>query len=148
MLSLIGFQIVVSQSIRQRDSLPERKAEAFAGDGVDRPGSIADQRGMVAKYSLEAPRCRDSSALRAGYRRSRETALQLREGFQRLINALLAIAGKKRDADFVRADRRYVDLEAGAPVNFDAIGPRFALIVAAKSEARRFFAGCIQAEHA
>ena len=50
----------------QRHGLLEKQAEAFAGDGIDRAGSIAYQRYIAAAHGLEAPRRRNATALEVG----------------------------------------------------------------------------------
>ena len=63
MRRLISLQVVRDQRIGQREGLSKSQAHAFAGDGVHRAGSVADQHGASSIDSLQTASDCDGAAL-------------------------------------------------------------------------------------
>ena len=78
-LGLVERQVARFERAGQGDGLLEEQAEAFAGDGVHRAGSVAHQRHAAAENGFEAARCGDAAALQRGRFRAAQAAGPLRE---------------------------------------------------------------------
>src|SRR5262249_4254231 len=111
------------------------EAEAFAGNGVDSAGGVADKRDVAAEDAGVNPGTSDGAAFGCGDARIREARGKLRKLCEGLIHAEVGVGGQKKYADFLCGERGEIKLAGLAPVNFDEVAPRGDFVVATEGEA-------------
>src|SRR5579862_2905705 len=145
MRRLIQLQVVSDQGIGKCDGLSKSQAHAFAGDGIDRTGGIADQYSAAPIDSLQAASGSNGAALFAHGDCSLKPPLQFGKARQGGIQPQVRIARDHCDADLVAGYRRDVHLAFIAPINFHEIGPGAYAIMPAEAITEGFARRCVQA---
>src|SRR5207245_9381497 len=111
------------QGVGQRGGLAEGEGEAFAGDGIDGSGGIADEGDVGVGYAAEfAGEGDGASRWAVGLGRGEVMAQggEVTEGFGGADEFFIRDEG---DADVVRGVGGDVGLAVVAPVDLDEVGP-------------------------
>src|SRR5271170_6390364 len=132
MRSPVAGHISRAETLRQRHSLAEGKAEALAGDRIDRAGSIADQCNISSRDTPQLAVGRERSPFRRGWISLAKTIVQSGKRRQRFFQAKLGIPRGHRYTDLIVADANGIGLTILSPINFYAISPGSHAIVPAK----------------
>src|ERR1700733_1648438 len=110
MLKLIACEIVVGETISQQRGLAKSEAKAFARDRIDSAGGVSDERDVVAIYVMQSSADGDRSALAGGGFGVLKTGGRLGKICEGGIEPQGRIRADERDADFIGAYGRDVDL--------------------------------------
>lgn len=155
MLELIACEIIVGETIGQQCGLAKSEAQAFAGDGIDSAGGVSDERDVVAIYVMQSSADRDRSALAGGDFGMFKARGECGEIGECGIEPQVRIRADEREADFIGAYGRDVDLRATfvrisvlrfiRPVQFHEIAPGRDTIMPPESEASFFFLVTVKA---
>jgi len=89
---LIATEIFGGNGIRQCSGLMKTQAQAFAGDGVYAPGSVADQRDSPAIDFLQLPAYGHGSAFGANHRHSIQAICEFRAFHPQAVQAYVLVA--------------------------------------------------------
>src|SRR5271170_2737370 len=87
MRGLVSGEVSRLETLRQHHGLTEGKAEAFAGDGIDSAGSIADQRDITPPDTLQFAIGGHRSSLSRYRLSSPKACSEIGERRQRLLQA-------------------------------------------------------------
>ena len=132
---LVEAQIVRRQGAGQRHGLLKQKAEAFAGDGVDRSRGVAHQRHAPAADGFQAARSGDAAAFQRGGSGGGHAARHFGKLRQSILQAQARVARNQHHADLGWVDGRDVKLTIVAPVDFHDRGGRVHAVMAAEAVA-------------
>lgn len=122
---LIEGKIAPLHRISQSERLAETETEAFARNGIDGTGGIADERDVAAHYAAQLARRRERATFGGASRHAFEPGGERGKLCQGIFDAQLRIARNERDAHFIRRDRGDINLATGAPVNLNVVRPGF-----------------------
>src|ERR1700704_5122821 len=110
MASLISCEVATRQTLAQQSGLTKSEAEAFARDGIDTAGSVADQDRSVTIHTAQS----SSSGDRSSFIRSEFCALEVTAKFrkfsQRIFQPQFWTRRNQRNADFFVTDWGHVNL--------------------------------------
>ncbi len=170
MFLLIMSEVIVGEAPSQQRRLAEGQAKTSSRDGIDSAGSVTNQ-GDIAEVNARQPSADgDRAPLGGGNFGMAKERLEFGKICQRGIEAQMRIGADECEADFVRADGRYIDLAvidlavidlaiidpaiidpaiaAGAvigPIQLHKLGWGSDAIVAAKSETSRMAPAVVEA---
>ena len=133
------------EGIGEEKSLAEGEGEAFAGDGVDGAGCVADEGNVTVGDATETAGEGEGAALSGGGCGGGEFVAEKRDGVEDCGEAEAGVAGHDGDANFGGSDGGDVGLAKGAPVDFDVGGPWGDAEVGAESEAATAEMGGVEA---
>jgi hypothetical protein len=122
------------EGVGEKESLTEGEGKAFASDGVDGAGGVADEGNVAAGDAEEAAGECEGAAFGGGGWRGSEFVAEEGDGVEDLGEAEAGVAGHDGDADFFRSDGGDVSLAVRTPVDFDIGGPRGDAVVGAEAE--------------
>jgi hypothetical protein len=120
---LVGGQVIALECRSEGRGLTEAESEAFAGDGVDRTGGVADEGDVAGDDAMKGTTEGDRAAGRAAWFCCDEMTLEGGEVPESLLGAADFFAGDEGDTDFAGGDWSDVGLAVVAPVNFDEAAP-------------------------
>src|SRR4030081_474168 len=130
MLFLVAVQVIFSKTACQQERLAKGKAQPFAGDRIDSPGSIADQYNVCTADTFQLARDGKFTPLRRGGCGRVQTSVQFREAVQGLVQAQLGIMRHQPYAYLLVAYGCHIDLAALPPIDLHVIRPGSDSIVA------------------
>ena len=144
MSALVGFEIFSFKGLGEREGLTEAEGEAFACDGIDGAGGVAEEGDVSRSDPVEAAGQGDGTQRGVGGRGGREMEFQDGEEAQSLLNAGEFFGGYEGDADFAGRDGGDIGLRAIGPVDFDEIGPGGDAEVLAETDTARAGGGSFE----
>lgn len=124
MIRFVLGEVLASDCFRQRFGLQKGQTHAFARNGIDGSGRIANQRHAAARHAPQNKVSSHRAALRCRRIAVRKSRGDIWEERQRLAQPQFRIPRKHHDANFVRGNRRDIQLRFFGPVAFNAIRPR------------------------
>jgi hypothetical protein len=138
---LVEGEVVGAERFGQRYGLAEAEGEAFAGDGIDGAGGVADEGDVGVGYTAEFAAERDGASRWAVGLGQGEAMAQGGEVTEGCLGAGEFFICDEGDADFMGGVGRDVGLTDVAPVDFDEVRPRGDGVVLAEADAARLDAG-------
>ena len=132
---LVLSKVIGFEGYGKSEGLAEAEGEAFAGDGVDGAGGVADQGDVAAGDAMESAAEGDGAARSAGGWSGSETALKFGEVCEGLCDAEMFAGGDEGYADFVGCDGCDVGLAMVAPVDLYVAAPGTESEVLAEADA-------------
>src|SRR5216683_1227917 len=132
MFFLVAVQVIFSKTVRQQERLAKGKAQPFARDRIDSPGSIADQRDVSPANPFQLAGDRKFTSLCRGRLCGAQASVQFREASQRLIQPQLRIVRHQAHACLLVAYGCHIDLAALPPKDLHTVRPGSDSIVAPK----------------
>src|SRR5262249_107074 len=111
------------------------KTQAFARNGVNSAGSIADQRDVVSRDATQTAHAGDSAAFNGGRLNTFEPLREFGMFCNQRRDASTRIETQHRDANFVIPKRGHVSLGIPPPIHFYILRPRrdLKMLLASKS---------------
>ena len=110
MLTLVAREVIVGEAIGQQRGLAKTETQAFAGDRIDSAGGVSDERDILAIDVMQSSADRDRSALAGCDFCALKPNGKLGEICERGIEPQMRIRADEREADFIPAYGRDVDL--------------------------------------
>jgi hypothetical protein len=135
--SLVGSEMVGAEREGKCGCLTEAEGDAFAGDGVDGTGGIADKSNVGGGDALERVPEGDGTARGIAWMSGCEMALECWEVTQGFAGRGCFVACDEGDADFGGGDGRDVGLAVIAPIDFYEVAPGRGGVMLADSDAAR-----------
>jgi hypothetical protein len=123
------------ERVGEEESLAEGEGKAFAGDGVDGAGGVADEGDVATGDAAEAAGDGEGTTFGGGGWCGGEFVAEEGDGVEDVGEAEAGVAGHGGDADFFGSDGGDVGLAEGTPVDFDVSGPGGDAVVGAESKA-------------
>jgi hypothetical protein len=123
------------KGVGEEEGLAEGEGEAFAGDGVDGAGGVADEGDVAAGDVAEAAGEGEGAAFGGGGWCAGEFVAEEGDGVEDCREAEVRVTRHDGDADFFGSDGGDVGLAEGTPVDFDVSGPGGDAVVGAEAEA-------------
>ena len=157
MLNLIAREIILDEAIGEQRRLAKTEAQAFAGDGIDSAGGVSDERDVVAIDVMQSPADGDRSALAGSGFCVLKASGKLGKVYERGIEPQVLVRADEREADFITAYGRDIDLRISElsitcapltvirPVQLHEIAPGSDAVMASESKASFFFLVMIEA---
>src|SRR5262249_12108133 len=108
MSTLIARQIVALDGVSESGGLAKAEADAFAGDGVNAAGSIADEGNIAANDAAQRMHRSHRATLDADRLGISDSRAKLGKVAKRRLHAKTAVVRDNRDTDFGRAEGRDV----------------------------------------
>jgi hypothetical protein len=133
------------ERVGEEEGLAEGEGEAFAGDGVDGAGGVADEGDIAACDAAEAAGEGEGAAFGGGGWCGGEFVAEEGDGVEDCREAEARVAGHDGDADFFGSDGGDVCLAKRTPVDFDVGGPGGNAVVGAEAEAAATEMGGVKA---
>ncbi len=119
---LVGGEISAVEGFAEGERLTEAEAEAFAGDGVDGAGGVADEGDVAAGDAMELAAESDGAARGIGGSGGAGDAAGVGGSGSGRCRRWGILWGDEGYADLVRGDGGDVGLAVVAPVDFDEVG--------------------------
>ena len=123
MFSLIARQVAGLKASRKHDRLAECESKAFARDGVNGSGGVADQRHIASPCARESTISSERASFGRNYLGAGQSRLQLGQGPKPFLDPQTGIMRSQRHADLLAAHCRGVALTVIAPVDLHMIAP-------------------------
>jgi len=120
---LVGGGVIIPERGGQGCSLTKAESHAFAGDGIDRSGGVADEGNVAGSDPVKTDAVADGTTRGTGRRGGREVAGKLGEVREGVRGTGKFPIGDKGDADHGGRDGGDVGLTVVAPVNLDEVCP-------------------------
>jgi hypothetical protein len=142
--ALVQVEVFGAEGVCELESLTEAEGKAFAGDGVDGAGGVADEGYVAGGDATETAAHGDGSAGCVAGTGQDEAMLQGWEEMERLLKVDEFFGGDEDDADLGGGDWGDVGLGVAGPVDFDEACPGGDGEVLAEGDATRAGGGLFE----
>lgn len=123
MLGRVARQVSGFQGLRERHCLTERQANSFSGDGIDRAGSITDQRDIASPDMSECAIPSECSSFSGNRFSASQPHVKTGQCLKTFLQTQIGVVRCQRNADLLAVYGGCITLTMTAPVDLHVVGP-------------------------